>query len=364
MSLLRRPLVRAAFRALVVSYLLVGSVSAVVNAWPRPGWAVGVGVLVLSAITFAVCVRGAVLSGPGHLLPLALVGGLAMHAVAPYSGLAVLYVVVYAAPYRLPLRWAAAFVAADIGGTTLVSLLLRLPVPETFGTTMGLCYSAILAFLLRQLTLSRELAESRARESAQAERAHLAREIHDILAHAQSAQIVHLEGARLLLERGDVPTALDRVNRAVRLARSGLEETKRALEALRGQDIRLLELLERLAVEHRSAGGALCEVEVSGDVSALPAGARLAVARTAQEALTNVRKHAPGAAVTVTLRNLGGWCELKVRDDGGAAPAQDGAGYGLVGMRERAELLGGSLTTGPEGDGFRVLLRLPAGAAS
>lgn len=365
MSFLRRPLVRAVFRALVVPYLLFGSVSAVVDAWPRLGWAAGVGVLLLSAITFAVCVLGAVFPGPGHLLLPALAGGLAMHAVAPYSGLAVLYVVVYAAPYRLPLRWAAAFVTADIGGTALVSLLLRLPVAETFGITMGLCYSVILAFLLRQVTLSRELAESRARESAQAERAHLAREIHDILAHAQSAQIVHLEGARLLLEHGDVPTALDRVNRAVRLARSGLEETKRAVDALRGQDIRLLELLERLAVEHRSAGGALCEVEVSGDVSALPAGARLAVARTAQEALTNVRKHAPGAAVTVTLRNVGGWCELKVRDDGGGAPpAQDGGGYGLVGMRERAELLGGSLTTGPEGDGFRVLLQLPAGAPS
>ncbi|WP_165959514.1 hypothetical protein [Nonomuraea longispora] len=53
------------------------------------------------------------------------------------------------------------------------------------------------------------------------------------------------------------------------------------------------------------------------------------------------------------MRNVGGWYERKVRDDGGAAPVQDGAGHGLVGMRERAELLGGSLTAGPEGDGFR-----------
>ncbi|WP_157250232.1 helix-turn-helix transcriptional regulator [Nonomuraea typhae] len=300
-------------RALVVAYLLYGSVFAVAVAWPRLGWAGGAGVFLLAAVTFAACVRGAVFRGPGYLLMVGLAGGLGLHAVAPYTGFSALFVIAFAAPYRLPVRWAAALVAADIAGITLVSLAVRVPVPALIGFTIGTVYASILAYLLRQITLSRELAGLRVREAAQAERTHLAREIHDILAHAQSAQIVHLEGARLLLERGDVQAGLDRVNRAVRLARSGLEETKRAVDALRDEDIHLPERLRRLAVEHRSAGGGPCAVVIGGELGDLPAGARLAVVRTAQESLTNVRKHAPGAAVTVVLRCSGGWCELEVR---------------------------------------------------
>ncbi|MFI6454602.1 LuxR C-terminal-related transcriptional regulator [Streptosporangium amethystogenes] len=115
------------------------------------------------------------------------------------------------------------------------------------------------------------LAEARAGEAVLAERARLAREVHDILAHSQSAQIVHLEGARLLLERGDDPAALDRVERAVRLARTGLEETRRALDALRGEELPLAERLERLAVEFRSVTGAPCAVSVTGNLDSLEA---------------------------------------------------------------------------------------------
>jgi signal transduction histidine kinase len=208
-----------------------------------------------------------------------------------------------------------------------------------------------------------ELAEARAREAVLSERARLAREVHDILAHSQSAQIVYLEGARLLLkDTGDVAAALDRVERAVGLARTGLEETRRALDALRGEDLPLPERLERLAAEFRAATGAACALSVDADLGAPAAEARLALARTAQEALTNVRKHAPGASVTVALRRMGEWCELEVRDDGGVREAEvtaSGGGYGLVGMRERAELIGGTLRAGAEARGFAVVLRVP-----
>ncbi|MFI6501844.1 histidine kinase [Nonomuraea typhae] len=210
-----------------MAYLLYGSAYAVADAWPRLGWPGGAGVFVLAAVTFAACAGGAVFGGPGYLLVVGLAGGLGLHAVAPYTGLAALFVIAFTVPYRLPVRWAATLVAVDMAGITLVSLAVRLPVAALIGVTIGIGYCSILAFLLHQITLTRQLAESRVREAAQAERTHLAREIHDILAHAQSAQIVHLEGARLLLERGDLPAGLDRVNRAVRLARSGLEETRR-----------------------------------------------------------------------------------------------------------------------------------------
>jgi signal transduction histidine kinase len=196
-----------------------------------------------------------------------------------------------------------------------------------------------------------------------AERSRIAREIHDILAHSLSAQLVHLEGARLLMVSGRTDEALDRVERARGLARSGLEETRRALATLRGDIPPVDVVLRELAEEHRLLADAACEVTITGEPRDLSARAGLAVIRTAQEALTNVRKHAPGASVKIALRYSSGWCELHVTDTGGALEpgplAASGGGYGLVGMRERAELIGGTLEAGPTGEGFSVLLRVP-----
>lgn len=110
---------------------------------------------------------------------------------------------------------------------------------------------------------------------------------------------------------------------------------------------------------------------MTGTPRPLTAEPGLAVRRTAQEALTNVRKHAPGARCSVELRYLERVVELEVRNSrpsrgqaaGEPAPgelAASGSGYGLLGMRERAELLGGTLLAGPEDGGWRVLLRVPA----
>ncbi|MFD0536496.1 sensor histidine kinase [Actinomadura luteofluorescens] len=101
---------------------------------------------------------------------------------------------------------------------------------------------------------------------------------------------------------------------------------------------------------------------MTGAPRELPPQAGLAVVRTAQEALTNVRKHAPGARAQVALRYLTGKVELEVTDTGGTEPVEElgGGGYGLVGMRERAELIDGTLVTGPDGKGFRVSLSVPA----
>ena len=211
---------------------------------------------------------------------------------------------------------------------------------------------------LRLLEQERAARTAEAESAALAERARIAREIHDVLAHSLSAQLVHLEAARLMLDAGaDRALLRERIVDARRMAQDGLAETRAALSALRGEFVPVGEFLAALA----EAQGARLRIE--GLPRPLGAEAGVAVRRTAQEALTNIRKHAPGAETEIRLSYLDGTVELEVRN--GAAVGSDpalsssGSGYGLLGMRERAELLGGSLQAGPEAEGFRVLLRVP-----
>ncbi len=214
----------------------------------------------------------------------------------------------------------------------------------------------------RLLAQERAARRAEAESAALAERARIAREIHDVLAHSLSAQMVHLEAARLLIERGeDRQRILEQVVAARGMAREGLAETRQALSALRGEMSRIEDFLRESAA---SEGACL---EVAGEPRSLSPEAGLTVRRVTQEALTNVRKHAPGARVEMRFTYLEGEVELWVRDRGGHADAGDlavsGAGYGLLGMRERAELLGGTLEAGPAGpeqEGFVVRLRVPA----
>ncbi|MFF3416113.1 sensor histidine kinase [Streptomyces sp. NPDC002698] len=235
----------------------------------------------------------------------------------------------------------------------------------TAATTVGL---ALAGYVLRldaeaRASAQRLLAQERvaraagAETAALAERARIAREIHDVLAHSLSAQLVHLEAARLLIERGaDREIILERVVAARGMAREGLSETRQALSALRGETSPLEDFLGELVATADRAG-----VTVTGERQPLPAEASQAVRRVAQEALTNVRKHAPGAEIHIRLDYGEHEVTLDVRDSGGK-PGElsgSGAGYGLLGMRERAELLGGSLDAGPGEEGFVVTLKVP-----
>ncbi|MEU3983119.1 histidine kinase [Streptomyces sp. NPDC026672] len=235
--------------------------------------------------------------------------------------------------------------AATVVGLALAGYVLRLDAEARGGAQ-------------RLLAQERAARAAEAESAALAERARIAREIHDVLAHSLSAQLVHLEAARLLIERGaDREQILQRVVAARGMARDGLEETRQALSALRGELTPLEEFLSGLV---SATDGA--EVTVRGERRALPAEASQAVRRVAQEALTNARKHAYGAKVRVLLDYGEHEVTLDVRDSGGAAEELTGAGagYGLLGMRERAELLGGSLEAGPGEEGFVVTLKVPA----
>ena len=165
---------------------------------------------------------------------------------------------------------------------------------------------------------------------------------------------------------------LERIRGAHALAREGLEETRRAVGVLRGEGLAVAQALRALVAEYRaSTPTAQASLELEGDASLLEGPAALAVVRIAQEALTNVRKHAPGASVRVKLEVGGaqaGAATLQIRN--GRPPAADGwraaegladsgGGYGLQGMRERAQILGGTFQAGAVADGWGVELRLP-----
>ncbi|HYZ02774.1 MAG TPA: sensor histidine kinase [Candidatus Binatia bacterium] len=211
---------------------------------------------------------------------------------------------------------------------------------------------------------SRQAQRIRVERAAEHERERVAREIHDVLAHTLSALAVQLEATRVLAERrpGD-PGVAEAIGRSHRLAREGLDEARRAVGALRGEAAPGPDELPALVRGFQDESAIPCHLVVEGSPTPLQPDVRLALYRTAQEALTNVRKHAHPAEVTVRLVYRGGHAELTVEDHGGGAfpPAPpDPGGHGLTGIRERAALLGGTLEAGPVPGGFRVRLEVPA----
>lgn len=202
-------------------------------------------------------------------------------------------------------------------------------------------------------------AASEARAQTLAERARVAREIHDVLAHSLSGVNMQLSLADALFEAGRVDDGRDAVRRSRALVVDGLNEARRAVQALREDTIDLVPTLERMV------GGEHESLEVVGSPVALPADRTVAVVRTAQEALTNARRHAPGAPIRLLLSYDGppGVVRLDVLNGpSSAAPSSEGSGMGLVGMRERAALVGAIVSAGPAEDGgWRVRLDVPAG---
>jgi signal transduction histidine kinase len=199
------------------------------------------------------------------------------------------------------------------------------------------------------------------RAAALDERAHLAREMHDVLAHTLSALSIQLEGARLLAEQSScVPEVATALERTSGLAREGLGEARRAVGSLRGEILPGPDLLPQLVQEFEYDVGVPCRLHIEGGPVVLSLDARLAMYRIAQEALTNVRKHTDSSAVDITLRTTVDSVELVVENEGTPVASRlPGGGYGVSGMRERAELLNGTLQAVPTAKGFKVWLWIP-----
>ncbi len=212
-----------------------------------------------------------------------------------------------------------------------------------------------------------ELEESRGAElraAALAERQRLARDMHDVLAHSLSGLLLHLEGARLLALASPADERLaGTIDRAHELAKNGLDEARRAIGMLRDDDLPGPDRLAALTAAFQADTGVPARFSSSGTPRELASAVRLALYRVTQEALTNVRKHARPDRVEVRLDYLPDEVHLAVDDQGvpaAAPPAGSEGNYGLTGMRERAELLGGTLDAAPTNTGFQVLLKVPA----
>jgi signal transduction histidine kinase len=231
------------------------------------------------------------------------------------------------------------------------------------------------SYQIERLLIDLERAQdAEVRAAALAERQRLAREMHDVLAHSLSGLALQLEGARLLaIDDAASPRLTGTIERAHHLARSGLQEASRAIGMLRDEeDLPGPERLAGLAAEFEHDSGVPCTFTVTGEPRELGSQARLALYRVAQEALTNIRKHARAERAEVRLGYEPDGTRLTIEDvgrdrepapalvGGGDGAARRDGGYGLTGMRERAELLGGRFTAGPTPTGFQVELWVPA----
>jgi signal transduction histidine kinase len=274
---------------------------------------------------------------------------------------------------------------AALGGLLVASaVVLATGEAGTLGHLAGIAFGSGVAWVLgdrartrrayldqleeRAARLEREQ-QDHAHRAAEAERNRIARELHDVVAHNVSVIAVQAGAARSASQQP--PTqATETLGLIERTARTTLAELRTLLGVLRRADHEgpgrapqpTLAQLEALVTRAREAGLSI-EVRTEGSLEELPALVDLAAYRIVQEAVTNVMKHAPGAHVHLLVRRTDRAIHVVVVDDGpGAGPDLSG-GQGLIGMRERAALVGGNLTTGPAlGGGFRVHAQLPVEA--
>jgi signal transduction histidine kinase len=225
---------------------------------------------------------------------------------------------------------------------------------------------------VRQRRLNdRELEQEKTRAAAAIveERARIARELHDVVAHSISVMVLQARGGRRVLD-SDPADARDAFGVIEWTGQQALDEMRRLVGMLRSGDETLplapqpsLRELGTL-VEQVRAAGLPVQLTIEGERRDLPPGVDLSAFRIVQEALTNALRHAGPASAQVVLRYRADELELEISDDGPGSGEDPGAGYGLVGMRERVSVYGGELQAGSRpGGGYALRVRLPLGSA-
>jgi signal transduction histidine kinase len=199
------------------------------------------------------------------------------------------------------------------------------------------------------------------------ERNRIAREIHDVLAHSLGALGIQIQAVRAVLtDHGDVERAVGLLTQAQRMASDGLIETRRAVQALRGDATRLDEQITNLAQTHRERHGTAINFTIDGEPTDLTPEATVALIRTTQEALVNAAKHAPDQPIDIVLSYDDAALTLAIANpvqasNGAVQPLLDGVngGYGLTGMRERLLLIRGTLSAGSDDERWVVRAEVP-----
>jgi signal transduction histidine kinase len=291
--------------------------------------------------------------------------------VLPVAGWVAIVVAARHLPRWLPaLGWVtAAVLAGSAAGAAVHDRLGALPIVTLLTTVVALAAALGRAYGER-LDGQRRARAAELREAATAERLRLARELHDLVGHGLSTIAVQSSSARMALEAGDDAVARRALSAVEAASRGALAEMRSLVGVLR-TDVGLEPApgLDGIAALASTAHAAGVPVTVDSAVDdAVPAAVGLCAYRVVQEALTNAARHAPGAAVAISVRVDDRALRVEVADDGPGGPggsggsAADGrARYGLVGLRERVAAAGGTLEAGPGpgGRGWRVVARLP-----
>jgi len=291
----------------------------------------------------------------------------AIDPVPPFAGfLGLLVVMGYTVARRCrPVAAAAAFAAMI---TPVVVTGLVEPVAGWFEWVYPVAYgggAALAGFIVRRRTGRHAVdTESRVRAAVSDERGRIARELHDVVAHGLGVMVMQAEAADEVLD-SDPGAARRSLGKVQETGREAIGELTLLLGLLRADDTAnghepqpMLAELPSLVRQFEDSGREV-ELAMRGDLSALPTGVQLTIYRVVQEALTNVAKHSLTDRVQVHVTADGGQTEVVVADDGPPRVGSIGAGQGLIGMRERAGLYGGTLEAGPQGDGFRIRLEVP-----
>jgi signal transduction histidine kinase len=210
--------------------------------------------------------------------------------------------------------------------------------------------------------------EEKARAAVAAERARIARELHDVVAHSVSVMVVQAQAAQRLTGAEQTEFRQQTLNAIETTGRQALVEMRRLLGVLRHTDADLslapqpgLGDIDELISQVREADLPV-ELRIEGEAWPLPPGVDLSAYRIVQEALTNTLKHAGPARARVTIRYGNDDVELEIADDGPGTGPGGGSGQGLIGMRERVALYGGAFENGKHNGGYRVRARLPLDA--
>lgn len=286
------------------------------------------------------------------------------------------------ARFETRMRWPLAAVASAVLviGSTAVNGLLE----PTQGTPAGFIAFAylmmVVLWVLGRLLMARDVAaaqlvqyaellerdqEHRARAAVAEERARIARELHDVVAHSVSVIIVQVQAAAAVLEERPAAArrSLDRIESTAREAMAEMRRLVGILDEDEGSDVgapqpglaQMSELIAKLP-----DAGPKVEVEITGEARDLPAGLGLAAYRILQESLTNVLKHSGAQRVCICLRYAPTRLEIEVIDDGRGCGGRTDGGHGLIGMRQRVALYGGRLEVGDhEAGGFAVRAMFP-----
>jgi signal transduction histidine kinase len=294
-----------------------------------------------------------------------------------YTPWVVLLVALTAVATDRPLPWSATAAVVGFGAWTGLTIMNGLrDVPNVFLVQAAIFFSAWLVGIMagrsgrRIQTLEKSQAEAEAAISR--EHALIASELHDIVSHAVTVMTLHAAGARRII-KGDPERAAQALTVIEATGTQAMDELRRMLEALRAgitpypasSSLAGIDMAEPLLESLRGAGFEV-EWRVEGTPQMLADSVNHTAYRVVQESLTNVAKHAgAGAHVDVFLHWQPGSLAMGITDDGGPGrrPEQEQQGFGLIGLRERVAIVGGSLVYGPTDSGFQVQVELPLGIA-